>query len=173
MRFRDESPAEHDRARAAVTEWREAHPGGTVDQLVADIGPQFHRGYTVVLRGLFFTALDQADRMRLADATEDCVERRQRFEAEHHDVAITAPPTLLDLWRATVPAGRVAGTAISATVIAWSLCDLMDKLDGIYPPEGGQSLPGRLTLAPQASALKAGQSQASAGAAFAPVTARR
>jgi hypothetical protein len=138
MRFREDNAAEHDRARAAVAEWREAHPGGTVDQLVADIGPQFHRGYTVVLRGLFFAAQDQADRMRLADATEDCVERRQRFEAGHPDVAITAPPTLRDLWRVTVPAGQAAGRDLAMQVTAWSLCDLMDKLDDIYPPEGGQ-----------------------------------
>ncbi len=138
MRYREGNPADLDRARLAVAEWRETHPDGTADQLVADIGAQFHRNYGVVLRGVFFAAQDRASRTRLADAIEDCVERRQRFEAEHPDVTITTPPTLRDLWRAVVPAGQAAGRDLGIQVTAWSLCDLMDKLDGIYPPEGGQ-----------------------------------
>jgi len=134
VRYREDNPVDLDRARVAVAEWREAHPDGTADQLVGDIGPQFHRNYAVVLRGVFFAAQDRASRTRLVDATEDCVERRQRFEAEHPDVTITTPPTLRDLWRAVVPAGHAAGRDLGMQVTAWSLCDLMDKLDDIYPP---------------------------------------
>ncbi len=135
MRYREGNPADLDRARLAVAEWREAHPDGTADQLVADIGPQFHRGYAVVLRGVFFAAVDRARGQRPADGTDDCVERRARFEAEHPDVTIGTPPTLRDLWRATVPAGQAVGREIGRQVTAWSLCELMDKLDGIYPSD--------------------------------------
>ena len=134
MRYREGNPADLDRARVAVAEWREAHPDGTSEQLVADIGPQFHRGYAVVLRGVFFAAADRARGQRPAGDTDDCVERRARFEAEHPETVIVTPPTLRDLWRATVPAGQAAGRDIGMQVTAWSLCDLMDKLDDIYPP---------------------------------------
>ncbi len=133
MRYREDNPVDLDRARVAVAEWREAHPNSTADQLVADIGPQFHRGYAVVLRGVFFAAADRARGQRPAD--DDCVERRARFEAEHPDVPIVTPPTLRDLWRATVPAGQAADHDLGMQVTAWSLCDLMDKLDDIYPPD--------------------------------------
>lgn len=133
MRYREDNLADLDRARVAVAEWREAHPGGTADQLVADVGPQFHRHYAVVLRGVLFS-VDRGRDLRPAGDTDDCVERRARFEAEHPEAKIVTPPTLRDLWRATVPAGQIAGSAISATVTAWSLCDLMDKLEDIYPP---------------------------------------
>ena len=108
MRYREGNPAELDRARVAVAEWRAAHPDGRADEMVMDVGREFHRGFAVVLRGVFFAAQDRASRTRLVDATEDCVERRQRFEAEHPDVTITTPPTLRDLWRAVVPAGQSA-----------------------------------------------------------------
>ena len=55
MRFRDDHPADLDRARAAVAEWRAQHPAGTDDQLTADLGPQFHPGYGPVLRAVLFT----------------------------------------------------------------------------------------------------------------------
>ncbi len=54
MRFREDKPEDLDRARAAVAAWREQHPEGTADQLVADLGGQFHRDYGVVLRGVLF-----------------------------------------------------------------------------------------------------------------------
>jgi hypothetical protein len=55
MRFRDDHPADLDRARAAVAEWREHNPAGTQDQLIAALGHQFHRDYAVVLRAVLFT----------------------------------------------------------------------------------------------------------------------
>jgi len=55
MRFRDDKPADLDRARAAVAAWREQHPAGTAEQLLTALGPQFHRGYDPVLRAVLFT----------------------------------------------------------------------------------------------------------------------
>lgn len=48
----DDSPEDLDRARAAVRKWREQNPRGTAEQLVADLGGQFHRDYAPVLRGV-------------------------------------------------------------------------------------------------------------------------
>ena len=58
MRFRDEKPGDLDRARAAVAAWRDDHPVGTADDLVAAVGPAFHPEWAAVLRGVLF-ALDR------------------------------------------------------------------------------------------------------------------
>ena len=55
MRYREDKPADLDRARAAVAEWRKQNPAGTEDQLTAALGPQFHPGYGPVLRAVLFT----------------------------------------------------------------------------------------------------------------------
>src|ERR1022692_3467678 len=55
MRYREDKPADLDRARAAVTEWRKQNPAGTADQLTAALGPQFHPRYGPVLRAVLFT----------------------------------------------------------------------------------------------------------------------
>ena len=55
MRYREDKPADLDRARAAVAEWRKQNPAGTADQLTAALGPQFHPGYGPVLRAVLFT----------------------------------------------------------------------------------------------------------------------
>ena len=52
MRFRDDSPEDLERARAAVREWRAGHPQGTPAELVDDLGGQFQPGYEPVLRGV-------------------------------------------------------------------------------------------------------------------------
>lgn len=131
MRYREDNPAEHARARAAVAEWREAHPDGTVDQMVADVGPLFRRDYAIVLRGLFYAGVPGT-----AAVADDCVERRVQFEAAHPEVQILPPKDpLRGPWRATVPAGEVAGKVLVSTVTAWSLCDLMDKLETAYRPD--------------------------------------
>jgi len=52
VRFRDESAEDLERARAAVNEWRDQHPQGTADELVAELGGQFKPGYGTVLRGV-------------------------------------------------------------------------------------------------------------------------
>ena len=64
-------------------------------------------------------------------AFRDCVERRRRFEAEQTDVTIVTPGRPDDRWRAILPLGVLPddGTIIGA----WSLCDLMNKLDSLYP----------------------------------------
>jgi hypothetical protein len=58
VRFRDEKPSDLDRARAAVAAWRDDHPAGTVDDLLAAVGPAFHPEWSVVLRGVL-SALDR------------------------------------------------------------------------------------------------------------------
>jgi hypothetical protein len=39
-----------------VAEWREQHPEGTGEELVAALGGQFHPDYGPVLRGMLFAA---------------------------------------------------------------------------------------------------------------------
>ena len=56
MRFREDSPEDLDRARAAVAAWRDQNPDSTADQLVAALGDGFHRDYGPVLRALLFAA---------------------------------------------------------------------------------------------------------------------
>ena len=54
MRFRENRPEDLIRARAAVAPWREQYPQGTAEQLVGDLGGQFHRDYGPVLRAVMF-----------------------------------------------------------------------------------------------------------------------
>jgi len=54
MRYREDKPEDLDRARAAVAAWREKYPQGTAQQLITDLGGQFHRDYGVVLRAVLF-----------------------------------------------------------------------------------------------------------------------
>jgi hypothetical protein len=54
MRYRDWKASDLDRARRAVRAWRDEHPQGNADQLIADIAAQFHPDYAVVLRGLLW-----------------------------------------------------------------------------------------------------------------------
>jgi len=55
MRYREDKPEDLDRARAAVAQWREQNPAGTEGQLLAALGPRFHRDYVPVLRAVLFT----------------------------------------------------------------------------------------------------------------------
>jgi hypothetical protein len=68
------------------------------------------------------------------DVMQDCVERRRRFEAGQTGVTIVTPARPDDRWRAILPLGILPddGTTIGAR----SLCDLMDKLDALYPSGG-------------------------------------
>jgi hypothetical protein len=54
VRYREDNPADLQRARAAVAAWRDQKPTGTGEELVAAIGHQFHRDYAVVLRAVLF-----------------------------------------------------------------------------------------------------------------------
>ncbi len=56
---------ELDRARAAVMAWRDQHPAGTGEDLIAAVGRQFHRDYGAVLRAL----LVAVDRHRAREIT--------------------------------------------------------------------------------------------------------
>lgn len=67
-------------------------------------------------------------------AVQDCVVRRRRFEAEHTDVTILIPARPGDRWRAILPLGVLPDDG--TTLGAWDLCDLMDKLDQLYPYGG-------------------------------------
>ena len=49
MRYREDTPGELARARAAVAAWRDRNPAGTGEELLAAIGHQFHRDYRAVL----------------------------------------------------------------------------------------------------------------------------
>ena len=64
-------------------------------------------------------------------AFQDCVERRRRFEAEQTGVTIVTPARPDDRWRAVLPLGVLPDDG--TTIGAWSLCDLMNKLDALYP----------------------------------------
>jgi hypothetical protein len=64
MRFRDD-PADLVRARAAVADWREQHPAGNAEDLIAAIGQRFHQDYEVVLRAMLFAV----DRHRARQVT--------------------------------------------------------------------------------------------------------
>ncbi|MGA2830398.1 MAG: hypothetical protein ABSF03_30300 [Streptosporangiaceae bacterium] len=54
MRFREDNPADLDRARTAVAQWREQNPAGTDEQLIDALGSQFHPEYGPVLRATLF-----------------------------------------------------------------------------------------------------------------------
>ncbi len=54
-----------DRARAAVTAWRDQHPAGTSEDLIAAVGGQFHRDYGAVLHAV----LVAVDRHRAREIT--------------------------------------------------------------------------------------------------------
>ena len=72
MRFREDNPADLDRARAAVAAWRDRNPGGTSEEMVAAIGCHFHRDYGPVLRAVLFAA----DRHRARQVTGTAGETR-------------------------------------------------------------------------------------------------
>ena len=54
MRYREDTPGDLVRARAAVAAWRERNPAGTGEDLLAAIGHQFHHDYAAVLRAVLF-----------------------------------------------------------------------------------------------------------------------
>ncbi|MDQ2814295.1 MAG: hypothetical protein M3Z75_21110 [Actinomycetota bacterium] len=56
MRFRDDRPADLNRARGAVAAWREQNPAGTADQMLTALGRYFHHDYGPVLRAVLFAA---------------------------------------------------------------------------------------------------------------------
>jgi hypothetical protein len=56
VRFREDTEEYRTRAREAVRTWRDEHPGGTPEEMVADLGPSFHKDYGPVLRAMLFRA---------------------------------------------------------------------------------------------------------------------
>ena len=73
VRYREDTPGELTRARAAVADWRDRNPAGTGEDLLAEIGRQFHRDYGVVLRAVLFTV----DRHRARQITGIPAENRR------------------------------------------------------------------------------------------------
>ena len=73
VRYREDTPGELARARAAVAAWRDRNPAGTCEELIATIGHQFHRDYGVVLRAVLFAV----DRHRARQITGIPAENRR------------------------------------------------------------------------------------------------
>jgi hypothetical protein len=73
VRFREDRPEDLARARGAVADWRDRNPAGTVEELLAAIGHQFHQDYAVVLRTVLFAV----DRHRARQATGIPAEERR------------------------------------------------------------------------------------------------
>jgi hypothetical protein len=73
VRYREDNPADLDRARAAVAAWRDRNPAATEQDLIAAVGGQFHRDYGVVLRAVLFAV----DRHRARQVTGIPAEERQ------------------------------------------------------------------------------------------------
>jgi hypothetical protein len=108
-------------------DWAYAHPGGAGHQdqgALAGEAVTVNRAYGARFLGS----------LPCGSAIQDCVERRRQFEAVQTDVTIVTPRRPGDRWRAIIPLGVLPddGTTLGAR----SLCDLMDKLDALYPYRG-------------------------------------
>ncbi|MGH3403807.1 MAG: hypothetical protein ACRDRJ_15110 [Streptosporangiaceae bacterium] len=69
MRFREDTPAEQARARDEVAAWRERNPVGTAEEMLAALGPRFHKDYGPVLRSALYRADERRDRRSAGTAT--------------------------------------------------------------------------------------------------------
>jgi len=73
VRYRENRAEDLARARAAVAAWRDRNLAGSGEELIADIGHQFHRDYGVVLRAVLFAV----DRHRARQVTGIPAEERR------------------------------------------------------------------------------------------------
>lgn len=73
VRYREDTPEELARARAAVAAWRDRNPAGTAEELITAIGHQFHQDYAVVLRAVLFAV----DRHRARQITSIPAEEKR------------------------------------------------------------------------------------------------
>ena len=73
MRYREDTPGELARARAAVAAWRDRNPAGTGEELLAAIGHQFQYDYGMVLRAVLFAV----ERHRTRQVTVISAEERR------------------------------------------------------------------------------------------------
>jgi hypothetical protein len=71
--YREDTPGELARARAAVAARRDRNPAGTGEELLAAIGHQFRPDYGVVLRAVLFAV----DRHRAHLVTGTSAEERR------------------------------------------------------------------------------------------------
>ena len=70
-------------------------------------------------------------------ARPDALTRRRAFEAAHPEVTIVPPTVAWERWRAIVPAGKIPADPTATTLGSYALAGLMDQLDELYPPTGG------------------------------------
>ena len=73
VRYREDTPGELARARAAVAAWRGRNLAGTGEELLAAVGHQFHRDYGVMLRAVLFAV----DRHKARQVTGISTEERR------------------------------------------------------------------------------------------------
>ena len=73
MRYREDTPGDLARARAAAAAWRDRNPAATGEELLAAVGHEFHRDYGVVLRAVLFAV----DRHRARQITGIPAEERR------------------------------------------------------------------------------------------------
>jgi hypothetical protein len=71
----------------------------------------------------------------LRGGLEDCVERRTRFETDHPDISIVSPGKGPGRWLAIGPPGWIPGDELGTTLGTRDLCEMMAKLDEIFPPD--------------------------------------
>jgi hypothetical protein len=132
MRYRDVKEADLARARAAVGEWRDSHPEGTSEAMLAELGAQFDPDYQVILRGMLFrTDRDRGRTVRAAvrlvlDEGEQRV-RLALFRSAHPEVAIGRGE--FRTWEA-----RIREPDGVRYVVVATLRELMDRLDVLFGP---------------------------------------
>jgi hypothetical protein len=56
VRFREDTEKERSQARDAVKAWRQENPDGAPDEMVAAVGPGFHKDYGPLLRAMLYRA---------------------------------------------------------------------------------------------------------------------
>ena len=145
MRYRENTPEELARARAAVAAWRDRNPAGTAEELLAAIGHQFHRDYGVVLRAVLFAVDRHRARqvtgisaraaaatggyegmswraLRLAREEPGQVLRLYAFRAAHPEVIIGDAG--FGVWQARIP--EPDGERI---ISRYTLHELLDRLE--------------------------------------------
>jgi hypothetical protein len=62
VRFSEDTPAEQARARTAVADWCQRNRAGTVEDMIAAVGPGFHKDDGPLLRVAFHRIEEQRDR---------------------------------------------------------------------------------------------------------------
>jgi hypothetical protein len=72
----------------------------------------------------------------------DAVDRLRRFQREHPEVRVIAPPPGLYLYRAEIPEGSVPGDSREQITKSPDLAGLMDRMDDLFGPPSPPGGPG-------------------------------